>query len=126
MHPWRDVLATLLVAFSVVIYGMWALGAPLATFSDVPAIAVAVLVLGVAASVSAVVPGFDELLQGSRRYLGVASALGVVALGAGVWAFAAAEPATLAVLVLATIAMWALSTVRHLGLAFGQPRTGRA
>ncbi len=122
--PWRDVLATVLVAASLVIYALWAVGAPLAPFSDVPTIAAAVLVLGIAASASAVVPGFGELLRGSRLYLGAASGLGVIALVGGVWAIAAAEAVALALLVLATIVMWAMSTARHLGLAFGQPPAG--
>ncbi len=118
---WRDVLATLLVGAAVVIYALWAAGTPLSVLDDVPAIAVATLVLGVAASMLAVVPGFGELLRGSRVYLVAASALGVVALVAGIWAFAAAEPVALGLMMLATIAMWAMSTVRHLGFAFGQP-----
>jgi hypothetical protein len=119
--PVRDVIATLLVAVGLVIAGALAIGAPVPGFGTVGAVAVAVLVLGVAASVSAVVPGFDELLRGSRLYLVTASALGVLALGAGVWAVLRDEGVGVAVLVVATVGMWAMSTMRHVGL-MGQPR----
>ena len=125
MHlPWRDLIATLLVAASLVAYAMWAVGAAIPGFGDVPTVAVAPLALGVAASISAVVPGFDELLRGSRLYLAGASGLGLVALGAGLWALVGRDANGLALLVLTTIALWAVSTMRHLGVHFRQPRLG--
>jgi hypothetical protein len=73
-----------------------------------------VLVLGVAASVSAVVPGFGALLHGSRLYLALASILGVIAFAAGLWTiFFGGTEAVLAGLVGATVLLWAMSTVRH-------------
>jgi hypothetical protein len=72
-----------------------------------------VLCLGILASASAVVPGFGELLRGSRGYLAISSAFGVLALGAGLYALIAGEAAALTVLVLATLVMWAMATVRH-------------
>jgi hypothetical protein len=109
------------VAVGLVIAGALAIGVPVPGFGTVSAVAIVVLVLGVAASVSAVVPGFGELIHGSRLYLLTASALGVLALGAGVWAVVRDEGGGLAVLVLATVGMWAMSTVRHVGL-MGQTR----
>lgn len=111
--PWRDWLATAFVAISVVAYAAWAVGAPLPGFGTVGAVAAAVLALGVAASVSAVVPGWDELVHGSRAYFAAASALGVVALVAGLWALVGGEAAGLALLVVATLVLWAMSTMRH-------------
>lgn len=120
---WRDAIATALVAIGVVIYGAWVVGTEIPGFSEPVNIALAVLILGVSASISAVVPGFDELLHGSRPYLAIASALGLVAFGAGVWTIAAGGAATgLAVLVVATIVLWAMSTMRH--VAMRRPRQG--
>lgn len=113
---WRDMIATVLVAIGVILFGAWALKAPIAAFDAVEVLAIGILVLGVAASISAVVPGFGELLRGSRIYLGLTSLLGVVALVAGVYAVAAGESAALWLLVGATVILWAASTARHFGL----------
>src|SRR5512135_3278728 len=95
---WRDSIATLLVAIAVVVYGAWALGLAIPALTSVEVIAVGILVLGIGASVSAVVPGFGELLHGSRAYLGATSLLGVLALAGGVYAIATGEPIALAIL----------------------------
>jgi hypothetical protein len=86
----------------------------MAIVSSASAVAVAILVLGIAASASAVVPSFEELLSGSRLYLAVTSVLGVAALIAGVVAVIQGEAIALAALVLATLALWAFSTNRHM------------
>jgi hypothetical protein len=112
----RDAVATGFVAISIGLFGAWALGIDLPGFGAVAAVAAAVLLLGVAASASAVVPGFAELLHGSRLYLTVASAFGLLAVGAGIYALVAGEAAALTVLVAATVAMWAMATARHAGL----------
>jgi hypothetical protein len=120
---WRDSIATILVAIGVVVYGAWVVGSAIPGFGEPAAVAIAVLAVGIAASVSAVVPGFGELLRGSKLYLAGASALGLVALGAGVWTIAGADAAPgLAVLVVATVALWAMSTLRHVGV--GRPNQG--
>ncbi|HLO34946.1 MAG TPA: hypothetical protein VK194_02645 [Candidatus Deferrimicrobium sp.] len=123
MHlSWRDSIATVLVAIGVVVYGAWVAGPGIPGFVEPASVALAILVLGVAASILAVVPGFDELLRGSRTYLAGASALGVIAFGAGVWTIAAgAAAAGLAVLVVATVVLWAMSTMRHAGVSVGRP-----
>lgn len=113
---WRDSIATLLVALAVVIYGAWALGLAIPALTTVEVIAVGILVLGVGASISAVVPGFGELLHGSRTYLAATSLLGVVALAGGIYAIATGEAIALAILALATVILWAVSTARHLGV----------
>lgn len=118
---WRDSIATILVAIGAVIYLAWVVGSAIPGFTEPVAIAIAMLVLGVAASMSAVVPNFAELLRGSKLYLVSASALGVIALGAGVWTIAGADAYWgLAVLVVATLLVWAMSTTRHVGV--GSPR----
>jgi hypothetical protein len=120
--PRRDLLATVLVGVSLVVYAAWAIG--VAVPGGVAGVALVVLVLGIAASMSAVVPAFGELLHGSRLYLATASALGLVALAAGVWALVAGEPTALVALVLATFLMWAMSTMRHAGLHRLEQRLG--
>ena len=117
MHlSWRDGLATVCVAAALGVYAAWAVGTSLPGFGRPIEIAVAVLVLGVAASVSAVVPGFGALLHGSRLYLAAASILGVVALGTGLWTILFSGGSTaLAGLVGATVVLWAMSTMRHAG-----------
>ena len=72
-----------------------------------------VLVLGFVASASAVVPGFAALLAGSRAYLIGTSLVGLVALMSGVLTVVNGTGETLAILVAATVVMWAAATVRH-------------
>jgi hypothetical protein len=107
----RDRLATLLVGVSVITYCLWLAGflGGLTT----SAVALVVLVLGFLASASAVVPGFAALLAGSRAYLVGASLVGLVALVSGVMTVVNATGETLAILVVATVVMWAAATVRH-------------
>ena len=109
--PWRDRIATLVVASALLVYVLWAVGA----IGEVSAgtMSIVVLVLGVVASASAVVPGFAELLAGSRPYLVLASIGGLVALASGVLTIVNSTEETLAVLVIATVALWAAATVRH-------------
>ena len=123
---WRDAIATFLVAVGVVLYGAWALGYALFGITTVGAVALAVLVLGIAASVSAVVPGFDEMMHGSRLYLVATSAVGLVAFAAGVYAVALGGTEALAVLVGTTVILWAVSTARHVGLLQTGPAGGSA
>ena len=109
--PWRDRIATLLVATATLIYVLWLTGSlgGLAASS----VAMLVLVLGFLASGSAVVPGFAALLSGSRLYLALASLGGLVALACGVLTIAQGTEQTLALLVIATLGLWAAATVRH-------------
>jgi hypothetical protein len=104
------------------VYAAWLIG--VAVPGEVAGVALIVLVLGIAASMSAVVPAFSELLHGSRFYLAASSALGLVALAAGAWALAAGEPTALVVLVMATLLLWAMSTMRHVGLHRPEQRLG--
>lgn len=118
---WRDSIATILVAIGAVIYLAWAIGSAIPGFTEPVGVAIALLVLGVGASMSAVVPGFAGLLRGSKLYLVSASALGLIALGAGVWTiFGADANVGLAVLTATTLVLWAMSTMRHVGV--GSPR----
>jgi hypothetical protein len=109
--PMRDRIATLLVATATLIYVLWLAGilGGLTTGS----VAILVLALGFIASASAVVPGFAALLKGSRLYLVLASIGGVVALTCGVMTVVQATDTTLALLVIATVGLWAAATIRH-------------
>lgn len=109
--PWRDRIATLLVATATLIYVLWLTG-PIGGLSA-NSVAVVVLALGFIASASAVVPAFAELLAGSRLYLALASLGGVIALACGVLTVTQATGDTLAILVIATLGLWAAATVRH-------------
>lgn len=110
--PWRDRIATVLVATATLVYLLWLTG-PLEGLAA-SSIAVLVLALGFIASASAVVPGFAALLSGSRLYLALASLGGLVALVCGVLTVTQATEQTLAILVAATIGLWVAATVRHM------------
>jgi hypothetical protein len=110
---WRDRIASTAVAIAVLVYVLWLLMADVPAESGIRLMVATVLVLGFVASAIAVVPGFGELIHGSRTYLAVASLLGLVALAAAVVAFVNASTTMLAVLVVATVAMWVMASVRH-------------
>ena len=112
--PRRDVFATVLIGVAVLLYMAWAAGVAIPWLADVKPVALAVLLLGVAASMSAVVPGWDDLVHDWRLYFGAASLVGLVALIAGLWAIVAGEPAALGLMVLMTVVLWAMSTFRHI------------
>lgn len=66
------------------LYLRWALGSALPGMSSTRAKGVAVLALGFAASASAVVPTFGQLLHGNKAYLVITSLIGLAAATAGV------------------------------------------
>lgn len=108
---WRDGLATAFVGVGTLLYGLW--------LTDVVsvgprAVTAVVLVLGLAASVTAVVYGVGAgLLRASKVYLVVASMIGLAATVAGVWALVSETGTMLRVLVAATVVLWLMATVRH-------------
>jgi len=109
----KDRFATVLVAGGALAYALWLVGVGSQGATEVRVITAIVLALGFVASASAVVPGFDGLLHGSKVYLVVASLLGLGAFGAGIAALVSGSEVMLAVLVAADVALWAISTVRH-------------
>ena len=110
----RDLVASALVAVALISYVVWWFGGT-PVLDQVSSVALVVLVMGIAASMSAVVPGFAGLLHGSWRYLGVASVVGLMAFGAGLVALINEDSTALSLLLLATLALWAMSTMRHIG-----------
>ena len=83
-----------------------------------------VLGLGFVASASAVVPGFNELLHGSRLYLAGTSLIGLVAFAAGVAMLVSASEVALGVVMVAMIVLWTIATIHHTVVA-GADTTSR-
>ncbi|HEY5117600.1 MAG TPA: hypothetical protein VIJ00_18910 [Nakamurella sp.] len=117
----RDIAATGLVAAAVVIYLLWLLDAVPSGMSDVRATGAVILALGFAASATAVVPTFGQLLHGNRAYLAVTSLLGLVALIAGVVMLVGTSEPALAVVMVAMVTMWLIATIHHSRLAKTTP-----
>ncbi len=121
---WRDWVATACVGAAAVMYAVWLSQDEVLGISGARGIGLAVLLLGLAASVTAVVFGVGEgLLEASKLYLAVASVLGLAALVAGIVALVNQNETMLATLVAATIVLWLVSTIRH---AMGEQRGHRA
>ena len=113
----RDLVATGLVAAAGVIYLLWLLDTTPTGITDVRATGAVILALGFAASATAVVPTFGQLLHGNKAYLAVTSLLGLLALIAGVVMLVASSQTGLAVVMLAMITMWLIATIHHSLLA---------
>ena len=121
MHlPKRDIIATCLVAAAGLLYLLWAIGSTLPGLSSTQATGVAILALGFAASASAVVPTFGQLLQGSKTYLAITSLIGLAAVAAGVQMLITASGASLIAVMAAMAVLWLIATIHHSLLA----RTG--
>jgi preprotein translocase subunit SecG len=118
MHlPIRDLTATCLVAAAGLLYLLWAIGSTLPGMSSTRATGVAVLALGFAASASAVVPTFGQLLHGSKPYLAITSLIGLAATAAGVQMLITANGAGLTVVMAAMAVLWLIATIHHSLLA---------
>ncbi|MGE5289061.1 MAG: hypothetical protein ACM3ML_18070 [Micromonosporaceae bacterium] len=114
MHlPKRDIIATGLVAAAGLLYLLWAIGSALPGMSSTRATGVAVLALGFAASASAVVPTFGQLLHGNKTYLVITSLIGLAALAAGMQMLITASGAGLTVVMAAMALLWLIATIHH-------------
>ena len=110
----RDRMATICVVVGALVAAVWLAGMGPEGITGVRVVTgMIVLALGFAASASAVVPGFLELLHGSKAYLAGTSLLGLGALAAGIAALVTGRELMLGLLVGATLVLWALSTARH-------------
>ena len=115
---WRDGVATVLVAIAVVLYVLWLAGIEVVGASSVKALGAVILGLGLVASVIAVVYGVGRWAGCPPRvYLAMASAIGLLALVAGVAVLVTANEVWLGTLVAATVVLWPMATVRHAMLA---------
>lgn len=115
--PKRDILATGLVAAAVLIYVLWAIDSTLPGLSGTRVSGVVILALGFAASASAVVPTFDQLLRGNKAYLATTALLGIVALIGGAAMLTTASDTGLAILVVAMVVLWVVATFHHVLIA---------
>jgi hypothetical protein len=122
--PRRDRIATLLVALSVIVYGLWASGSALPGMDGIRITGLVVLGLGFVASASAVVPGFDELLHGNKLYMVVTSLIGLVAFAGGVVMLVGASEVALGVVMAAMILLWMIATIHHTVLAEAEMASG--
>jgi hypothetical protein len=120
----RDLIATAFVVVAVAAAALLPLGVGGHSETTVRVLTAIVLALGFAASASAVVPGFPELMHGSKPYLVVSSLLGLGALAAGIAALVDGRGAMLGLLVLATALLWGISTARHAGYWAGRSTLG--
>ena len=118
---WRDGLASVFVGVAALAYFLWLAGIGVLGLG-VRGLGSVVLGLGVAASVTAVVYGVGAgLLRASKVYLGISSLIGLVALVAGVITLISASEPMLDVLVVATVLLWVMATVRHAMVAGADP-----
>jgi hypothetical protein len=108
-----------------VLYLLWAIDASPPGLSGTRATGLVVLGLGFAASASAVVPGFDELIHGGKTYLAVTSLIGLIAFGAGLQVLLGASELALGVLMGAMGVLWLIATIHHLVVA-GAPATAHS
>ena len=118
---WRDTVATVCVAAAAVVYALWVAGTEIAGMSGARPVGVVVLVLGLVASVVAVVFGVGEgLLRAPKLYLAITSLIGLAALVAGIIVLVNESEPMLATLVGTTLALWLISTIRHATSPAGQ------
>jgi len=122
--PARDRIATVAVAVAVVVYLLWVAGRTLPGMDGIRVTGLVVLGLGFAASASAVVPGFDELLRGSRPYLVVTSLLGLCSFAAGVVMLVSGSEAALGLVMASMVLLWLIATIHHTALARNEPADG--
>ena len=115
--PKRDLIATSLVGVAGLLYVLWAIGFAPPGMSGTRATGIVILALGFAASASAVVPSFDQLLHGNKAYLAVTSLIGLIALIAGVQMLVASSELGLGVMMAAMLVLWLISTIHHSRLA---------
>jgi hypothetical protein len=114
MHlPKRDIGATGLTAAAGLLYVLWAVGAAPPGLSGIRATGATILVFGFAASASAVVPAFYQLIHGNKMYLAATSLVGLLALGAGVLALLDASELGLGLLIGAMGVLWLIATIHH-------------
>jgi hypothetical protein len=121
--PKKDVIANGLVAVACVIYLLWLVGSSPPGLSGLRATGLVILVLGFAASATAVVPGFDQLVHGNKAYVGVTSLIGLVAAIGGVLMLVAESEAALGVVMVGMVVMWLIATIHHSLLARTTPST---
>lgn len=115
---WRDLRTTLMVGAAAIGYAAWISGAALQGLST-RVVAVGAFALGMAGCMSndkgqlAAVFGAGGQRRVPLAYVVAASTIGAIAFVAGLIAMIWANEAMLATLVVSTVVLWALATVRH-------------
>ena len=115
--PKKDVIATSLVALAGVLYLLWVTGSAPPGMNEMRATGIVILALGFAASATAVVPSFGQLLHGNKIYMTVTSLIGLIAFVGGVLMLVAESDAGLAVVMAAMVVLWLIATIHHSLLA---------
>jgi len=115
---WKDAVSTVFMAAIVVIYVAFLNSTTAWLISSARGTAAAVLVLGIVGGCGMSAAAEQYQGKGARAYTSFASVLGGTALVAGVIALITASTVALAILVVATLALWLVATARH---AFTRP-----
>ena len=113
---WKDAVATLFTALIVACYFAYALHAGWPLLGSVRGTAGVLMVFGVFGGCALGTAGerYDKTLRPAARMLvAIATGLGVIALGAGIYALVTASEIALAILFAASVALWLTATVRH-------------
>ncbi len=109
---WKDAVSTVFMAAIVIIYVAFLNSTTAWLISSARGTAGAVLLLGMVGGCAMSAAGQYQGTQ-ARGYTSFASLLGTTALVAGVIALITASTVALAVLVVATLTLWLVATVRH-------------
>ena len=118
---WKDGLATIFVGSAVAVYGFWMAGVEVFGLASARAVALVVLILGVAGCFAArsffeAIYGIGQSSRPPTPYVVVVTTIGIVALAAAIIALIGAGTAALTILVIAMVALWAMATLRHLSM----------
>ena len=114
---WKDGLATVFIGLAVVLFAVWSADGTIAGISG-RGLVVAIFLLGIAGCYTAqshfeTVYGVNGTTRPPLAYVVLVSAVGGLATVAGIVAMIVGGTAAVATLLLAMVAMWMLSTVRH-------------
>jgi hypothetical protein len=109
----KDLRATFCVAGAALFYAFWAADVGVPGVHTARATGIIVLAFGFVASVTAVVPGFEQLMRGSKAYLALTGSLGAMAAAAGVHLLFTGSGTSLSIVMAATVALWLIATMRH-------------
>ena len=122
---WKDAIAAVFMAAIIIIYAAFLNSTTGWLISSARGTAAAVLVLGIVGGCG--MSAAAEQYQGKRAqaYTSFASVLGATALVAGVLALITASTVALAILVVATLALWLVATMRNAFSPPGVPCGGR-
>lgn len=125
---WKDAVTTLFMGAIVAVYVAFLNDTSLWLISGARGTTAAVLVLGIVGGCA--LSTASDLYTGTRSraaraYVAIPTALGVVALLAGVTGLISGSTVALAVLVATTIALWLTATVRHAFTVRAEPVSGR-